>query len=210
MKLYGIPPTRALRPIWLINELGLDCEIVPINPLENDLAGLGINPAGKVPVLVDGDVTVFESVAIQLYLADKHPEAGFIPADVAGRAQMHQWNYFLVTEIEQPLWRIALNTAIYDEKDRVVADLPNAERDARKMLAVFEDHMKDRQFVVGDRLSVADFNAAYTLDWADEAGFLDKAPTLKAWVDRMYARPTAPQRIPEAFKALQASLAGAG
>ncbi len=117
---------------------------------------------------------------------------------------MHQWNYFLVTEIEQPLWRIALNTAIYDAADRVAADVPHAQRDARAMLGVFDAHMAGRDFVAGDRLSVADFNAAFTLDWADEAGLLDATPGLKTWLDRMYARPKAPPTITAAFAALEA------
>ena len=178
--------------------------MIPINPLGKDPALLAINPAGKVPVLVDGDLVVSESVAIQLYLAEKDPAQRFIPKTLADRTAMHQWNYFLVTEIEQPLWRIALNTAIYREDERVAADIPNAERDCRAMVAVFEAYMKDRQFVAGGQLSVADFNAAYTLDWVDEAGLLGAAPRLQDFVATMYARPKAPLRIRPAFAALQA------
>ncbi|MCC6921349.1 MAG: glutathione S-transferase family protein [Alphaproteobacteria bacterium] len=206
MKLYGIPPTRALRPIWLINELGIDCEIVAVDlpaGAHQQPAFLAINPAGKVPALVDGDIVVTESVAIQYYLAEKHPEAGFIPSALADRAEMHRWNFFLATDIEQPLWRIALNTAIYPEGERVAADIPNAQRDCRRMLAVFEKHMQDRAWVAGNRISVADFNAAYTLDWAGEAGLLDGFPRLGAYLRTMYARPAAPPTIKAAFAALR-------
>ena len=207
MKLYGTPPTRALRPLWLINELELECEIVPVNILSDtplDPGFLALNQAGKVPVLVDGDVVVAESIAIQMYLAEKHAGAGFIPDTLAGRAQMHRWNFFLATDIEQPLWRIALNTAIYPEHRRVAADIPNAENDCRQMLAVLERHMQGREFLVGDRLSVADFNAAYTLDWAGDAGLLDGCPRLRDYLAAMYARPKAPPTIAEAFAALRA------
>lgn len=208
MKLYGIPPTRALRPIWLIKELGLDCEIVMVSlPAGEHQSGdfLALNPAGKVPVLVDGDVVVTESVAIQYYLAEKDPEQRFIPAGLKDRTEMHRWNFFLATDIEQPLWRIALNTAIYPEPDRVPADIPNATHDCKRMLAVFETHMQGRQWVAGDRISVADFNAAYTLDWADEAGMLGDCPRLCDYLATMYARPNAPIRIKAAFAALQAA-----
>jgi glutathione S-transferase len=82
MKLYGEPPTRALRVIWLLNELGLKYEIVPVNILKGEHkqeAFRAINPVGKVPVLVDGTAVLTESAAIQLYLADKNPRRGLSP-----------------------------------------------------------------------------------------------------------------------------------
>lgn len=200
MKLYGTPPTRALRPIWLINELGIDCEIVDVELRSPEV--LKLNPANKLPILVDGAVTVTESIAIQMYLAEKFPAKGFIPDTLAERAEMHRWNFFLATEIEQPLWRMALNTNVYDKEKRVAADIPNAMNDAKRMLAVFETHMTGRDYVAGERHSVADFNAAYTLDWALNAKLLDGYPRLMAYRAEMYARPTAPETIAEGLKKL--------
>lgn len=202
MKLYGAPPTRTLRVIWLLNELGLDYEIHPVDLLQGEAQQqdfLALNPAGKVPVLVDDGVVITESAAIQIYLAEKHPDAGFIPESVADRAQMYRWIFFLVTEIEQPLWRIARQTFLYPEDRRSPRDVDVATQECIAMVAVLERHMADREFMVGDRLSVADFNAAYTLDWANEANMLDDAPRLKAYRKVMYARPTAPPTIAEVF-----------
>ena len=75
MKLYGIPPTRAVRPLWLLNELDLECEIIPVdipNGEHRKPPFLAINPLGKVPVLVDGDLVVAESAAISMYLAERY------------------------------------------------------------------------------------------------------------------------------------------
>jgi glutathione S-transferase len=207
MKLYGTPPTRAVRVLWLVNELGLDCEVVTVNMGAKEHLGpalLALNPTGKLPVLVDGDLVLTESSAIQLYLAEKCADRGLIPAALADRARMYQWIFFLVTEIEQPLWRIALHTRIYPEHDRVPADVRPATRDCRQMIDVLERHMQDREYLVADRPTVADFNAAYTLDWANEAGMLDAAPRLRAYLKAMYARPTAPPTIAEGFAALPA------
>lgn len=203
MKLYGTPPTRAIRVQWLLNELGIDCEVIGLNPMDPGPEFLKLNPAGKLPMLVDGDVVLTESAAIPLYLAEKYPDKGFIPTDLVDRAQMYRWIFFLVTEIEQPLWRIGLNTGIYPEEDRVPADIANATRDCKKMVAVFETHMANRDFVVGERLSVADFIAAFTLDWANEGEMLADAPRLRAYVETMYARPTAPMTIKQGFATLQ-------
>ena len=198
LKLYGTPPTRALRVIWLLNELGLEYEMVPVDLLRGEqrkLDFLTLTPAAKVPVLVDGDLVITESAAIQLYLAEKNPEADYIPTTVEGRAQMYRWIFFLVTEIEQPLWRIARHTFIYPENQRLPQDIDLARQEGIEMVAVLERHMKDREFLVGDRLSVADFTAAYTLDWANEEQMLENAPRLKAYLESLYARPKAPPTI---------------
>lgn len=72
------------------------------------------------------------------------------------------------------------------------------------MAAVLERHMKDRQFVVGDQVTVADFVMAYTLDWANEARLLGEFPNLTAYLERMYARPNAPPRIAQALASIAA------
>ena len=206
IKLYGTPPTRALRVIWLLNELGLEYETLPVNLLQGENQQpdfLALNPAAKVPVLVDGSLVLSESAAIQLYLAEKYPEAGFIPEALEDRAQMYRWMFFLVTEIEQPLWRIARHSFIYPEEKRLPEDIDLARQECQAMLAVLERHMQERAFMVADRLSVADFNAAYTLDWANQEKLLDDAPRLRDYLQSMYARPTAPPTIAEAFAAFE-------
>ncbi len=202
LKLYGAPPTRALRVLWLLNELGLKYEMISLDMLKGEHKTdtfRALNAAAKVPVLVDGDVVLTESSAIQLYLAEKNPKAGFIPESVDDKAQMYRWIFFLVTEIEQPLWRIARHTFIYPEEKRLPQDIDLARQECKEMVAVLEGHMKGRNFVVGDRLSVADFNAAYTLDWANEQKMLEDAPRLRTFVKMMYDRPTAPPTIAQAM-----------
>lgn len=204
MKLYGTPPTRALRVLWLLRELEIEHEVITVHIGIGEHVGsafLGLNPAGKLPVLVDGDLVLTESAAIPLYLAEKYPEKGFIPTDIADRAQMYRWIFFLVTEIEQPLWRIALHTRIYPEHERREEEVALAMRDGKRMVQVLEEHMQGRHYLAGDRLSVADFNAAYTLDWANEAQMLGDAPRLRDYLRTMYARPKAPMTIAEGFAA---------
>lgn len=91
MKLYGTPPTRAIRAIWLINELDLDCEIVTVDMGIGEHAGdamRALNPAGKLPFLVDGDDVISESCAIQLYLAEKYSDGELMPRDLRERGQV--------------------------------------------------------------------------------------------------------------------------
>jgi glutathione S-transferase len=87
---------------------------------------------------------------------------------------------------------------------RLPGDVPLAGQDFKDMAAVLESHMQRRQFVVGDSVTVADFVMAYTLDWGNEVKLLDGCPALLAYVERMYARPNAPQRIAAAFASVKA------
>lgn len=211
IKLYGTPPTRALRAIWLLNELDLPHEIVPVDISTGEQLTpefLALNPAAKLPVLVDGDTIISESAAIQLYLADKYgdrfPGGGLIPATAEDRGRMYHWLFFLMTEIEAPLWRIALHNFIYEAGDQSATEPELAKRDALRMIAVMEQHMQGRDYLVGEAPTVADFNAAFTLDWAREEALLDNAPALRAYLDALYARPRAPVTIAEGFAALEA------
>jgi len=204
--LYGTPPTRAIRVLWVLNELGLDYEMRHVDLLGGEAQGaafLALNPAGKLPVLVDGDDVLTESSAIQLYLADKYPQAGLIPDTVEARGQMYRWLFFLVSEIEGPLWRMARHAAIYPEDQRLPQDIEIARRECLAMLQILETHLQGRDWIVGERLSVADLNAAYVLDWTQEQQLLDKLPTLTAYRERLYARPTAPSTIEAAFRAMR-------
>ena len=205
MKLYEFAPTRSIRARWALQELGVAFEPVTVNLIAGENRRpefLKINPAGKVPALVDGDVVLTESVAIVLYLAEKYADEGLLPADLAARAQVNRWLLFAATELEQPLWRISRNTFLYPEEQRLPADVTIASREFKEMAAVLEAHMRGRQFVVGDRVSVADLVLAYTLDWADEQQLLDGFPQLLAYMQRMYARPKAPPRIAAAFASI--------
>lgn len=210
MKLYEFGPTRSLRPRWMLQELGVDFEAVSVNLPAGEHRSphfLQINPAGKVPVLVDGDLILNESAAIVLHLAEKYPDRGFIPSDPRQRAEAYRWILFTVTELEQPLWRISRHTALYPEEDRLPADVALGRRDFLPMAAVLEKHMKGRAYVVGVRVTAVDFIVAYTLDWAGEVQLLDGSPTLRAYVERMYARPRAPRRIGEIFREMRSAAA---
>jgi glutathione S-transferase len=207
MKLYGFAPTRSIRALWTLRELGVDFEFVNVNLVAGEHRRpefLALNPAGKLPVLVDGDFVLTESVAIVLYLAEKYADRGLLPATLEARAEVNHWLLFTATELEQPLWRIARHTTLYPKDKRLPDELALARQDFRDMATVMETHMNRRQFLVGDGVTVADFVAAYTLDWANEVHLLDASPHLRGYMDRMYARPKAPPRIAEALGSIGA------
>ena len=206
MKLYEFAPTRSIRARWTLQELGLDFDAITVDlrtGAHKRPDFLKINPAGKLPAIADGDFILTESVAIVLYLAEKVPEKRLLPTDPKGRAELHRWLLFTVTELEQPLWRIARNTTVYPEAQRQPSDIAIAKREFEEMVAIVERHMTGRQFVVGDHMTVGDIVLAYTLDWGNEIGLLGACPQLGAYLERMYARPNAAPRIRDALASMR-------
>ncbi|MEH2024120.1 glutathione S-transferase family protein [Nostoc sp.] len=205
MKLYEFAPTRSIRVRWVLQELGVEFEAISINMRAGEHRTpdfLTINPTGKLPVLIDGEHIITESVAIALYLGEKYPESNLVPTDLLLRAQLYRWLLFTATELEQPLWRIARHTFIYPEELRLPAEIPLARQDFTSMAVVLENHLLDRQFLVGEHVTVADFVLAYTLDWANEVQLLATFPTLVDYMERMYKRPKASGRIAAALASL--------
>ena len=208
MKLYGFGPTRSLRALWGLNEVDAEFEFEVVNLLAGEHQRpefLRLNPAGKLPVLVDGDLVIPESAAIVLYLAEKHPQSRLLPADLKARAEVYRWVMFAMTELEPPLWRITRHTALLPQEKRLPQDAALAREDFARMATVLEHHMAGRTFIVGDAITAADCVAAYLMDWANEQGLLEGQSTLQAYLKRMYDRPTAPQRIAAAVAGIRAA-----
>jgi len=202
MKLYEFGPSRAIRVRWTLQELDVPFEAVEINLRTGEHRKpefLKINPAGRLPVLIDGDRVLTESVAIVLYLGEKYPAKGLIPADLEERGQLYRWLLFTATELEQPLWRMVRHSMLYPEDKRLPAEIALAREDFAGVAQVLEAHMRGRKFLVGDAVTVGDFVLAYTLDWAKIARCLNGFPALDAYLETMYARPKAPERMKDAL-----------
>jgi glutathione S-transferase len=173
----------------MLQELGVDFDAVSVDLTRREHCS-PIFSSSTLPAKCRCSSTA-TSIAIVLYLAEKYPDRGFIAADLKLRADFCRWILFAVTELEQPWWRIAKHTQLYPEQDRLTADVALARRDFLPMAAVLEKHMKGRNFVVGARVTAADFVLAYTLHVADEMHLLGECPALRCYLERMYARPRA-------------------
>ena len=198
MRLYGIGKTRWNRPYWLLQEMGVEFEPIIIDPRLGEHQSEGfrkLNPNGKLPVLVDGDLVLFESLAICLYLVEKFPEKKMLPEDPASRALAYQWMMFCATELESALWRIDRHTFIYPEEKRLPADIELARGDYLKGARVLDAHMDGREFVAGERFSVADVVLGYVLFWSEWEKLLDETPNLKRYRARLLERPALPEAL---------------
>jgi glutathione S-transferase len=188
IKIYGSPMSRASRVMWCAKELGVPFEHVNV-PWEDLKKAdfLAINPNGKMPGFCDGDLKLFESLAINLYIAKKYGTRDLYPTNPEDEARVLQWTIWAATEVE-PYALPALLFAL-----GIRGNAAEASAGAEKLkpaLKVLDDHLKDREWVVGNRFSIADLNAASVVSMA-RFGKIDisYAPKVEAWLDRCLARP---------------------
>ena len=195
LKIYGVPRSRAFRTLWLATELGLDYENVPIDfatgaTRQPDF--LKINPNGHVPAIDDNGFILWESMAINLYLAKKYGLGTLYPTGLEDEARCWQWSLWGMTEIERNVLTAMFNRAIYPEDKRDAAAADQAEKDLQHPLGVLDGAVAKTGYLVGADFSVADLNVASILSWARPAR-IDFAPFPKAtdWLSRCALRPAA-------------------
>ena len=173
IQLFNYPDTRGLRVTWMLEELGQEYEykLVPFG--SNRFASeeyVKVNPAGKVPAIRDGDLVLTESAAIVTYLGDKYPEKNLVPpAGTAQRAKYEQWCYFVLSELEQPLWTKGKHKFILPPDKRVPAVFETAEWEFQKALNILNQGLDGNRYILGDTFSAADILIGHTLSWARTA-----------------------------------------
>ena len=192
IKLYGYPRSRSTRVVWMLEELGVAYEFTKIELLEG--AGqteeyLKVHADGKVPAIDDDGFVLTESAAIMAYLGDKYPESGLVPEPRTQlRAKYDEWSFFVLTELEQPLWTIGKHTFVFPEEKRVPEILSIAHWEFLKACKVLEKNLGGRQFALGDTFSAIDILVAHTLRWADAFGVPSGSSQLDEYRDRISAR----------------------
>lgn len=186
-KIVGFPRTRAMRVIWLLEELGLPYEIDPQIPQSETIRSL--NPSGRVPVLMDDKFVVSESVAICTYLADKHQQFTY-PAGTGERALQDSFTQFAVDVLEGALWTAAKNTFVHPETLRVPEIKDVCKYEFQKGLEVLEIRLGDGPYVMGEQMTIADIIIGHCGGWAVFAKFdLPKSGAVYDYFKRLRERP---------------------
>jgi glutathione S-transferase len=204
LTIHGVARSRASRIIWLCHELGLpflhrpviqayrlaDAAAADAPPNTRSADFLALSPAGAVPVLQDGDVTLTESMACNLYLARKH--GGPIgPQDASEDGLMMQWSFYAATAIEPDALTILYlhnrGTLQSAEDTGLVAEA--ATRLVRP-LKVVNDHLAIHGHLVGDRFTVADLNMAEVLRYAQgHHELMGQFAAIQTWLTACQQRP---------------------
>jgi glutathione S-transferase len=192
MRLYYVPKTRATRPRWVLEELGVPYDLVRLDPAKGETRSaehLARQPLGHVPVLEDGDVRIFESAAICLWLAERFPEKGLVPPPgTPGRAATYQWLFFAVTELEPPLNTLS-GQRRKPAEERDPRRIDDAKERFRKAAAVIDAAVRGRPHLLGEGFSVADVVVGACLAWGRAALALEGLPAAEAYLARLRERP---------------------
>ena len=188
--LYEFTPTRSARARWTLLELDIPYESIEGQQNFGSEALRRVHPLGKMPALVDDGRPLFESAAICNWLADSHPEKRLIAEPGTWQRALHdQWVAFTLAELEAHLWSTARNTFVYPEDKRVAEILPQNANETKRALAVLDDYLAEREYLVDGRFTVADIFTGYAVNWARRAGLAGEFPHVQAYVERLLARP---------------------
>jgi glutathione S-transferase len=193
LKIYGYAKSRAIRNIWMANELGLRYEHVPLDLAEaKEPSFLAINPAGQVPAIDDDGVVLTESAAINLYLAKK-AGSPLYPTAPNDEAKVWQWCFWAMTQLEPPLIAILRNRVMLPPEKRSEAAAAEGERQVQAPLALLDQALARTGYLVGNGFTVADLTAASVLLIArglklDLAAYKNVGRWLEASLSRPAAR----------------------
>lgn len=191
LKIYGMAASRAVRTLWIAEELGLTYEHFPVNYMGGGTKTpemLALNPNGHIPVIDDDGLVVWESLAINLYLARKHG-GPLAPANLAEDAAVLQWSFWASNECEKDALTILMHRMGLPEAQRDLSLAEKAGQRLRTPFAVLEAHLAAREYIAADRFTVADLNCACVLTWARaDTELMAAHPKLAAWLKRCLAR----------------------
>lgn len=192
MKLFGSKNSRSLRCVWALEEANVSYDYQRVWMTKGDGKKpefKAVNPAGKIPVLQDGALTLTESVAIMIYVAEKFPQAELIPSEPTARAEMYRWIFFAVSEIEPHLWAIAQHRFALPEDKRVPALEPTAAWQLARALRAIEKRLEHAPFLAGEMFSLADILCFHCLTWTLSAKLEGVGEASLGYVERLRARP---------------------
>jgi glutathione S-transferase len=192
LKIYGTSMSRAARPLWAAEELGLKFEHIPVAFADTRKPEyLKLNPNGHIPTVDDDGTIIWESMATTLYLAEKYGKAPFWPSRIEDRAHAYQWSFWGITETEAQMLTIARNRMLLPQDQRDEKAAAAAAQSLKAPLQVLDGHLKGREYLLGSDFTIADLNVASVLVLATFVQLdLSATPVAKAWLDRCLSRPS--------------------
>jgi len=195
MKLYHQPRTRSSRVRWLLAELGVPCDIQPVDVF----AGGGrasdyqqsVHPHGFVPALEDDGVVLIESAAICLYLADRYGQGRLAPTvGTTLRGKYYEWMVYVPATVDPCLETIMFHTMFLPEAKRLPQLVERAKKTwTSKIEPRFQATLAKSPFILGETFTAADILAGGALTWARMAGALGDDPVLNRYLDAITSRP---------------------
>ena len=193
MKLYHCPDARSLRPLWALEEMGLDYELInmPFPPRISYEGYLDINPLGTVPTYIDGDLTMTESAGICQYLVDKYgPHSIGMTVDEPEYGDYLNWLHRSDATLTFPQTLVLRYSRLEPEERR----LPQVVEDYGKWylsrLRSVETAIEGKEFLCGGRFTIADIAVGYALFLGVSLGLDERyKPNCKRYLASLMERP---------------------
>jgi glutathione S-transferase len=192
MTVYSAPNTRAIRVIWVLEEIGATAEIksMPYPPRQHAPDYFAVNPTGMVPLLIDGEVRLSESMAICDYLATKHGSPLVVPPDDPERPQFLQWLWYGESTLMTPMSRLNIVRQVERKGPEIEVIIAGARDHVAKRLEMLEQRLEGRDFLVAGWLTLADISVSYPLHLVGMLGVDNLlGPRSAAYRERLRARP---------------------
>jgi glutathione S-transferase len=193
LRIYGVARTRAFRALWIAQELGLAHEHLSI---EIGDAGartpefLALNPNGRLPIIVDGDFVLSESLAITLYLAKKYSAGRLYPTSLEAEARAWQWSFWAIAEVDRGVNIWSLHAVRLPPAERDIKLRDEALEVITPPFRVLDAALANNPYLLGAEFTVADLNVAAVISRAVDMD-LSAWPNLGAWLLRCLGRPAA-------------------
>ncbi len=193
LKLHFAPNSRAGRIVWLLEELELPYELNRMDFHPKDLKSdehRARHPLGRVPVLDDGDVSIYESGAIVEYTIERHKNGGLKPAvDSPLFPDYLQWFHYCEGMVMPPVNTIVVQTVLLPPERRDETALAQAQRLLTRALAPIEEALQGRDYLIGD-FSAADIMLGHAVFMSNRLGCVtDEMPNIKGYIERIEQRP---------------------
>ncbi len=196
LKIYGTAASRAARPLWVAQELGLVFEHIAL-PYSGGATRtpefLKVNPNGRIPVVDDDGVLVWESMACTMYLAERflgRQGESLAARSNTERAEILRWTFWVVTECEKDALLFLMHAMVMPTERRKPQLAEEALRHLASPLRILNQHLQDRPYLAGERFTVADICVASVLAWVKSADdLMAQCPQLRDWLQRCQGRP---------------------
>lgn len=195
-KLYFFPGNANLAPHMMLEELGVDYELVLVDRNQNAQKSaeyLRLNPTGRIPVLIDGDLVLYETAAICLHLVDRHPQAGLAPeVGTVERAEFYKWLIYLTNTLQAELLTYFYPERLAADANAIEQVKAHAETRVGGMLDLVEQTLAGHgaPYLLGERYSAVD---PYLLMLSRWTRMMHKParsrPKLGAYLNRLITRP---------------------
>lgn len=200
LKLYGQYRSRAFRVAWLCKESNIPYEHVNVTV---NIEGAqckqawytALNPNARVPTIDDDGFVMWESGAINLYLAEKC-RSPLWPADMKGKGRMLQWAFFIANDVEPGMITVMQHRVMFPPEKRNAALADDADAKLQPRLKILDDFLQKNRFFGGDRWDMADFMvASVCFSFAFMKYDLSKFPNFQKWLSASLERPKAKEAI---------------